>query len=113
MTKLQLLTAAAAISLGFSAISFAASPGGDTPRGMSGDTPVQKCEGLTGAARTTCMQQQLNTPRTPGRSEDATSREGGRTPGRSEDSASRTGEPPGRFESTPMGPPAAGGSPRK
>jgi len=70
------------------------------------------CEGLSGSARQSCMQQQQSpTARTPGRSEDSASREGGRTPGRSEDSASRTGVPPGQRDSGTMGAPAAGGTP--
>jgi hypothetical protein len=57
------------------------------------------------------QRQQSPTARTPGRSEDSASREGGRTPGQSEDSASRTGVPPGQRDSGTMGAPAAGGTP--
>ena len=113
MTKHQLLITAAAMSLGFSAMSFAASSGGDTSPAASSSTPAQKCAGLKGPAFDTCIQQQSNTARTPGRSEDSASREGGRTPGRSEDSASRTGTAPGSTNSAPMGAPAAGGAPKK
>jgi hypothetical protein len=55
-------------------------------------------------------QQQSPTARTPGRSEDAASREGGRTPGRSEESASRTGVPPGKSDTGTMSAPGAGGN---
>ena len=114
MINQRLLLAAAALSLGFSAIpALAASSSGDTKSGVSGSTAKQlNCEGLKGPARITCLQEQKNTARTPGRSEDSASREGGRTPGRSEDSASRTGTPPGKFESNPAGAPAAGGTPK-
>jgi hypothetical protein len=128
MKKPAILIAAAAISFGVSAISFAATPrsdisgsgavsgdvnkggvsgSGSASGGVSGSGTAQSCEGMSGSARDNCMQS--NTARTPGRSEDAASREGGRTPGRSEDSASRTGTPPGQFNSSPMGNPAAGG----
>lgn len=128
MNKQAILVAVAAISLGVSAISFGATPrgdisgsgavSGDVNKGgvsgsgsasgsVSGGAAAQGCEGMIGSARDNCLRS--NTARTPGRSEDAASREGGRTPGRSEDSASRTGTPPGQFNSSPMGSPAAGG----
>lgn len=114
MKKQRLFLTAAALSLGFSAIpAFAASSSGDIKGGASGSAATQlNCNDLKGPARATCLQQQKNTARTPGRSEDSTSREGGRTPGRSEDAASRTGTPPGKFESNPAGAPAAGGAPK-
>jgi hypothetical protein len=53
--------------------------------------------------------------RSPGRSGESASREGGRTPGKSEDSASRTGVPPahGKRDANEQGAPAAGGSPNR
>lgn len=107
MMKKRFLLAAAALSLGFSALpAFAQSPAGDTPDKMG----VQNCDNLKGAAREKCLQRQ-ETPRTPGRSEGAASREGGKTPGRSEDAASRTGVPPGQAEKD-LPAPAAGGAPK-
>lgn len=103
--KHQLLAVATAVSLAFPVVSLAA----DSARGTTGSTT--SCEGLSGSARESCMQRQSPTARTPGRSEDAASREGGRTPGQSEDSASRTGVPPGQRDSGTMGAPAAGGTP--
>lgn len=114
MTKQRLLIAAAALSLGFSAASFAATASGGASGSASSDARMNtnKCADLTGPARDTCIQQQLNTARTPGRSESSTSREGSRTPGRSEDSASRTGTAPGPMNPSPMGAPSAGGMPK-
>jgi len=113
MKKQHLLIAAVAISLGLPAISFAATASGGASGSVSGDARMNtRCDDLKGPARETCLRRQSNTARTPNRSEDAVSREGGRTPGRSEDSASRTGTPPGSMNSSPMGAPAAGGMPK-
>ena len=114
MKNQRLLLAVAAFSLGFSAIpALAAASSGDTKSGVKGSAAKQQsCEGLKGPALNTCLQQQKNAARTLGRSEDSASREGGRTPGRSEDSASRTGTPPGKMDPSPMGAPAAGGTPK-
>lgn len=107
MMKKRFVLAAAAISLGFSALpAFAQSPPGDKPGKGSGTTVAQQdCEKLKGPARDACLKEQL--PRTPGRSEDAAAREGDRTPGRSEDAAARTGVPPAHGKDLPA--PAAGG----
>jgi hypothetical protein len=95
MIKQRFLLAAAVLSLGFTALpALAQSSSSDTNRGASGTMNKQNCEGLIGAARDACLKGQI-TPSTPGRSEDAASREGGRTPGNSENAASRTGVPPG------------------
>jgi len=99
MKNQRVLLAAAALSLGFSAIpALAASSSGDAKSGVSGSTAKQQsCEGLKGPALNTCLQQQKNAAR---------------TPGRSEDSASRTSTPPGKMDPSPMGAPAAGGTPK-
>jgi hypothetical protein len=112
MMKKRFVLAAAAISLGFSALpAFAQSPPGDKPAKGGGTTVAQQdCTKLKGPAREACLKEQL--PRTPGRSEDAAAREGGRTPGRSEDAAARTGVPPGQAEKSDAGAPAAGGTPK-
>jgi hypothetical protein len=127
MKKQQLLLSAAALALGFSAIpALAASSNDDTKSGAGSSTAKQlECKGLKGTALDTCLQQQKNTARPPGRSEDAAARKGSRTPGHSEDaasrkggstpgrsevSASRTGEPPGKIDSSPKGAPAASGT---
>jgi hypothetical protein len=113
MKKQRILIAAAAISLGISAISFAATPGGSPGGSANSDSRMKtECDDLSGPARDTCIQQQQNIARTPGRSEDAASRQGGRTPGQSEDSASRSGTPPGQFNQSPMGTPASGIMPK-
>ena len=108
MMKHRFLLAAAALSLGFTALpALAQSPSGD----MAGTPSAkQNCDALVGAAKDACLKGQI-TPGTPGRSEDAASREGGRTPGRSEDSASRTGVPPGQIDKD-LPAPAAGGAPK-
>lgn len=106
MKHKRFLFAAAALSLGLAAIpAFAQSPGGDMPKGSAASKA--ECDALMGAAKEACLKGQI-TPSTPGRSEDAASRQGGRTPGRSEDAASRTGTPPGQPDQEP----AAGGSPK-
>jgi hypothetical protein len=112
MKRQRLLVSVAAISFGLSALPvLAASSSGDTKGGPGGSaTARQSCENLKGPAREACLKRQ--SPGTPGRSEDSASREDGRTPGRSEDSASRTGMPPRKFDSAPMGAPAAGGAPK-
>ena len=99
MRKQRLLFSAAALSLGFSALpALAASSGGDTKSGAASSAAKQlDCKDLKGSALATCLQQQQNTPR---------------TPGRSEESASRTGTPPGKIDSGPLGAPAAGGTPK-
>jgi hypothetical protein len=114
MRKQQVLLTAAALSLGLSAIpALAASSSGDTKAGAGGSAATQlNCNDLKGPARDTCLEQQKNTARTPGRSEGSASREAGQTPGRSDDAASRTGTPPGKFDSSPAGAPAAGGAPK-
>jgi hypothetical protein len=57
MINQRLLLAAAALSLGFSAIpALAASSSGDTKSGVSGSTAKQlNCEGLKGPARIPCL----------------------------------------------------------
>ena len=110
MIRQRLFITAAALALGFSVSPvLAASSGGDAP-GKAGASKAAQldCEKLKGAARETCLKEQAT--RTPGRSEGAAAREGGNTPGKSEDAASRTGIPPGKFDSSPAGSPAAGGS---
>ena len=99
MKKQQLLLSAAALALGFSAIpALAASSSGDTKGGAVSSTAKQlDCKGLKGPAHETCLQHQKNAAR---------------TPGHSEDSASRTGTPPGKMDPSPMGAPAAGGTPK-
>src|SRR5687768_16221867 len=69
--KQQLLMAAAAASLSFSATSFAAGAYGGSGDGSSAGTArgAKACEGLTGSALQTCMQQQQSSPRTPGTSD--------------------------------------------
>ena len=64
-TRHQLLTVAAAVSLGFSAAAFAASSSGgyggsssSTPGASSGAGKATSCEGLAGTALQTCLQQQ-------------------------------------------------------
>ena len=110
MIKQRFLFAAAALSLGFSAIpAFAQSPGGDTPSKAGGSATKQACADLKGAAREACLQRQL--PRTPGRSEGAAAREGGNAPGRSDEATSRTGVPPAKPD-IPLDPTAAGGKPK-
>jgi hypothetical protein len=88
--KQHLLVTTAAISLAFSAATFAQS----TPSAPAAQkSAAQQCKDLTGAALETCLQA------APGRSGDAASREGGRTPGASESAASRSGAAPGKEKS--------------
>jgi hypothetical protein len=96
MMKQRFLLAAAALSLGFTALpAFAQSPGGDATRGAS--EAMKKCNDLAGAAREACLKGEISP--TPA------------TPGRSEDSASRTGVPPGQVNKD-LPAPAAGGAPK-
>ena len=111
--KQRFLIAAAALSLGFTALpAFAQSSGGDMAKPSGTMSKKEDCDQLQGTARTACLKGEITpSPRTPGRSEDAAAREGGRTPGRSEDSASRTGVPPGQIDKN-LPAPAAGGAPK-
>ena len=98
MMKQRFLIAAAALSLGFTALpAFAQSSGGDMAKPSGSMTKKEDCDQLQGTARTACLNGQI-TPSTP------------RTPGRSEDAASRTGVPPGQVPD--VGAPAAGGAPK-
>jgi uncharacterized membrane protein len=86
----RLLVTTAAITLALSTAAFAQTT---TPTAPAGSVAERQCKDLTGAALDSCLKA------APGRSGDATAREGGRTPGASESAASRTGTAPGQAKS--------------
>jgi hypothetical protein len=88
--KHHVLVTTAALSLAFSCATFAQG----TPSSPAATKGVeQQCKGLTGTELDACLKA------APGRSGEATAREGGRTPGASESAASRSGAAPGKEKS--------------